>query len=436
MSRNKLHITVFEHESIRVGQTYNGHEFQQRHFDQFATYFEHGGHQYYSLGHNRVLFKEFVGVIQLGHILVEVLPKADNKPSTEENKQEWRKRLVDILRSVGLFQVFAPSSSTLKIKNNSILDLYFELFVAELEYLLHRGLAKRYRKTEGNLNALKGQLLFARHIQENLVHQERSYVRYSTYDIYHSIHFILYKALKVMKLMNHQPALQSRIGALLLHFPEMPDIRVTESHFQKLTLNRKTTHYEKALEMARLLLLNYHPDLARGQNNVLALMFDMNLLWERFVLVSLRRGYISQGMNVIIRGQHSQEFWQPDKGKTMRLRPDIHIEFPDRTCFVLDTKWKNLQGKGPSPDDLRQMFAYALYFKAEKVALVYPGKFMITSGIYAELENFPGSKSSCLIELEIHDNISEFQHHIFNSIHSWIESGDFHTSTPLESGIS
>jgi 5-methylcytosine-specific restriction enzyme subunit McrC len=255
----------------------------------------------------------------------------------------------------------------LHLKNNSVLDLYFELFVKEVEGLLHRGLAKKYRKTEGNLNALKGTLLFNQQINHNLIHRERFYTRHTTYDVVHLLHIILYKTILLLRRINTNSALTGRINALTLNFPEMPDQKITQADFDRIVLNRKTQDYHKALEISRLILLHFHPDLKSGRNDVLALMFDMNKLWEKFVLSSLKRHH-----DLNVKGQDNTGFWKPEGGNKRSIIPDITIQKGNRK-YVIDTKWK-LVSNEPSMDDLRQMYAYHHYFRAKKVALLYPGK--------------------------------------------------------------
>lgn len=422
---NNTPIIVFEHESIHVDRGLK--RLTPPQYKALQTFYGERGVPYYSLINNGVRFCEYVGVIQVGKTTIEVLPKADKSNDTES----WKKLLIGMLRAVGIFDIQAPSSSSLHLKSNSILDLYFELYLKELEYLLHRGLIKRYRKTEGNTTALKGSLQFGKHIQQNLVHQERFYVRYTTYDAQHQIHSILYKALRLLKQINTKSALQSKIGALMLNFPEMPDIKVSDVAFEKITYTRKDEHYQKAIEIARLILLNYHPDVSSGRNHVLALMFDMNLLWEQFIYVSLRKNI--KNHNFTITKQTPKYFWQPNDGYRSKMIPDIVINKGENDCIVLDTKWKNLNGFNPSPEDLRQMYVYHEYFGAQKVALVYPSEEETKwrSGFYIDhlcVDNKKiNSKKECsIISIAIKNDIFKWQKAIFKEINTWIENKAAH----------
>lgn len=415
MPNTSRYITVFEHQILKQGQKIDGITFKSSILEAMQVYHGEKGVPYYSLIDKGVKFNSFVGVIQVGNTTIEVLPKADKN----EDKSQWRNVLIGMLQAVGLFTIHAPSTSSLHTKSNSILDLYFELFVYEVEGLLHKGLVKQCRKTEGQQKSLKGALQFNKHIQYNLIHKERFYVNHTVYDKEHALHKILYKALLLLKKINTNNMLGSRIGNLLLDFPEMPHVKITESLFDKLSYNRKTENYRHAIEIARLLLLNYHPDLSKGRKDVLALMFDMNLLWEQFVYASIRRFKVE---GLTITAQTSKYFWKPDKGNRSTIRPDIVINKGREDCVVLDTKWKNLKGTNPSPDDLRQMFVYHKYYKALKVALVYPGanNSVITGKYYNELDSHLSDMECSLIALPCSKDIREWQKSIFDSIWEWV----------------
>lgn len=420
MTQIRKCITVFEHQAIKLDQVIDGVKFDELTFKALQNHYGESGVPYFSLIHNGIRFNEYVGVIQAGKTVIEVLPKADNTFCENDDKKQWRDILIKMLLSVGVFEIHAPSSSSLKLKPNSILDLYFELFIKEVEYLLHNGLLKQYRKKEGNVTALKGNLQFAKHIQQNLTHQERFYVRHNTYDYEHRLHFILYKTIVLLKKLNTNVGLHSRIGTLMLHFPEMPEIKVTEETFHKILFNRKNSVYKNAIDIAKLLLLQYHPDVSKGRNNVLALMFDMNKLWEKFVYESLRKHKIA---GTTITDQTSRFFWKPEKGYRSKIRPDIVINIGKDDCVVLDTKWKNLNGYNPSVEDLRQMFVYHEYFGAKRVALIYPGKESSkSSGVYLDPKTSKEINKECnIIFLSVEKDIKKWHLSIFKNIQKWMD---------------
>jgi 5-methylcytosine-specific restriction enzyme subunit McrC len=187
--------------------------------------------------------------------------------------------------------------------------------------------------------------------------------------------------------------------------------------FDRLTLNRKSQIYKTPLDISRLLLLNYHPDIKKGKNDVLALMFDMNVLWEKFVFASLRKKFRNS-----VHEQQIKYFWKPLQGKRTKLRSDIVIN-DDVHCVVLDTKWKILNGYNPSDDDLRQMYVYHKYYGAEKVALVYPGDEFRLSGRYLHPDTGNETDKECsIISINVIPDIKQWQQNISETISRWIHS--------------
>jgi len=414
----KKRITVFEHQSIKLNQEFDGDKFDITILDSFRKYYGDKGCPYFSLIHNGIKFSEYVGVIQIGNTQIEVLPKADKNPDSEKEKNRWRDILINMIRAVGGFEIKSTSNSNLKIKPNSILDLYFEFFINEIEYLLHHGLLKQYRKKEGNLTSLKGSLQFGKHIHQNLTHQERFYVKYTNYNVEHLFHFIIYKTLRLLKHINSNADLQSRIHSLLLYFPEMPDIKISEATFNKLVYNRKTQSYKKAIDISKLILLQYHPDLLKGRNDMLALMFDMNKLWEKFVYICLLK---HKDTDTFISPQFQKYFWKPENGCRSKMIPDIVITRGKSDCIVLDTKWKLLNDYNPSPEDLRQMYVYCEYFGAKKVALIYPGeKFNKIKGKYINPNpDAEWDKECSIITLSVIEDVKKWQEKIYTECTEW-----------------
>lgn len=252
-----------------------------------------------------------------------------------------------------------------------------QLFLQQVRYLMHTGLARQYRKDEGNSLALRGSLQLGQNIRHNLTHAERFYVRHTVYDRDHAHNAILRITLALISRIALLPAIRSDAASLLLDFPECSEPRISEAFFDKLAYSRKTEAYRPAHGIARLLLLNYHPDIRSGAADVLALMFDMNLLWEKYVLNLLRRALHREapGKYRLI-GQTRTDFWKPADGLMRVVKPDIVVvnaDCPDKVILVLDTKWKLIPDNRPSDEDLKQMLVYNLFHGCASSALIYPG---------------------------------------------------------------
>jgi 5-methylcytosine-specific restriction enzyme subunit McrC len=315
-----------------------------------------------------------VGVIQVKNLTIEILPKADNSLADQQAKDKWHNALIDMLHECKLIKLNTISSAKLKLKSASILDLYYDLFLSETETIYKHGLRKNYRTVEQNLHTLKGKLVFSQHLRKNILHKERFYVAHKVFDANHKLNQILKKALLVLKAIAHNVNYNMRINKLLLNLENIAEENITAQWFEHLNYDRNTERYRQAITLAKLIILRYAPDLKGGNENVLAIMFDMNMLFENYVYRKLRALQAKADNPILhVKEQNRTPFWE-----TRGLRADILVETPHKR-LVIDTKWKVLVDNKPSDADLKQMFAYNLHYDTDLSILLYPKTTISTS---------------------------------------------------------
>ncbi len=102
-------ITLFEHQRLKVGEEYRVlHDvqraargeirtdeievvkFKEEHFSALVKYNEQNESRFFTVGYNNIKFNQYVGVIAVGGITIEVLPKADGV----EDEVKWQKALI------------------------------------------------------------------------------------------------------------------------------------------------------------------------------------------------------------------------------------------------------------------------------------------------------------------------------------------------------
>jgi 5-methylcytosine-specific restriction enzyme subunit McrC len=372
-------IIKYEHEILRLNE-----QFKRKHLDALIQLNALHEGNYFDIIPNGVRFKHYAGVIQVEGLCIEILPKADR---ADENSK-WRDVLTDMLKACGKIKIHTSADANLSRSRLNLLELYFDQFLTEVEILQRNGLAKQYRKEAGNVKALKGKLDFAQNIRHNLVHKERFYTIHQVYDVDHKIHQVLAQAIDIVRLFSTSMWVHDKCRRVQLAFPEVQKINASKQLLDSIQLNRKTAPYTRALELARLIILNYSPDISQGKDKMISILFNMNQLWEEYVLLHLRKA-ANNFSDIQILGKKRKPFWNDN-----RLEPDIVLKKGNET-YIIDTKWKT-PGKSTSVEDLRQMYTYSRFWNAKRIMLLYPGKHGTTASI--PFENFE--------HLQSHDGIT------------------------------
>lgn len=412
-------IQVFEHQTLYHGREYDAVLFKEKYFNALAKLNEYHDNKYFTLVHKGIKFSQYVGVVQIDGLCIEILPKAD---SSSEEKKVWQGVLIEMLQATKKLKVDNVGQANVNKQSIHLLDIYFEWFLNEIQLLIHQGLIKQYYKETNNVKALKGKLEFAGHVQKNLIHKERFFTTHQVYEKDHLVHQILDQALCIIEQFSKGNYLYSKCKSIQLDFPIVKTIQANEATFAKVPKSRKTAPYKTALEIARLIILNFSPNVSSGKENMLALLFDMNSLWEEYVLAKLKSTVKDNNLDIEVHGQKSKPFWNG-----ISIRPDIVIEKgkdKEKQTFIIDTKWKNINGSKPSTNDLRQMYVYNEYWDSKKSMLLYPAdqKSEITDDTFISFESISKSKDHhkcCLCKISIFDETNKLDDKIGDVILKW-----------------
>lgn len=366
-----LRLVTFEHERLVVGQTRgitSGGEatFTEAHFEALARFHNRQDTPPFRLGHRTIIIGHHVGYLRVGPVTLEIYPKlGGSRPEAD-----WRGLLLDMLRVVRRVRLRVQDVAALAARTGDLYDVLARRFVELTADLLREGLARSYREVEDNGTTFRGRLLFAQHIRANHVRQERLYVAYEVHDADNLPNRILRHALERVRRTTTSATLRLEAEAAMVAFPEeVGETPVRPRDWAAaLRLDRRTERYREALELARLILSDERPDLRWGDRETVALLFDMNALFE---------GYVEQALRAVpgvrVMAQARREFWSPSMGPAHVARPDILL-FPEGSTrpIVIDAKWKIPAEGRPSDADLRQLFAYLHAFGGVRGALLYP----------------------------------------------------------------
>ena len=304
--------------------------------------------------------RNYVGVLQTkSGLTIEILPKIANKNDAERSKAVF----IKMLRTLKNFPFKSSNLASLKTQNLPLLEIFISMFLCELEALVKKGIKSDYVALEENLNFLKGKLNINEQIKRNSIHKERFYVGYSEFLSDIKINRIIKTTLKFLYKKSNSSINQQKIRELLFIFDEVSECEDYKNFFAKLVINRQVKHYEQTLLWCNIFLLNNSFTPHKGDDLALALLFDMNALFESYVGNFIKKSFPGTIL------QHSEKHLV-EYPKSFKLRPDIFLE----SKFIADTKWKIISSSNDiSQADLYQLYAYGKKHPCDgKLYIIYP----------------------------------------------------------------
>lgn len=400
-------VTLFEHETLRV----DGEVFRDSHLVLLDRWVAAQKSPPLFIGRRHVKFSSYVGVIRVAGLTIEILPKIERQSlqGGDESKSRWRNALIRMLEIARVIRARPSTSSNVSTTRSSLLDYLFAIYLEEVSTILDHGLTNDYTEREENGTKLRGRIVFPEHIRRNGVHQERNYCRFVDLTQDNPLNRLLKHVCGIIANSAVDPRISARAAQLMLRFAEVSDATPSLQESKRHILKRRFSQYSRAFGLAELIVQRSVPELSHGPDRVLAVLFDMNLLFETYVYKLLRKA-AGELSDVRVKAQRGRRFWQ-----TRLLRPDIIIEHPGGRT-VLDTKWKIPKDNRPSDADLRQMYAYSHVFGAHSTHLVYPStdtSFESIAGVYMD------GRSCSVARFPLFENGEKLRTEAVNELSTW-----------------
>ena len=331
-----------------------------------------------ALRNGRLRARNHVGIIETRHgTVVEILPKVEFA-SGDAGVPETRRVFLKMLRAYRALRFAQFNQASIEaLRQFNMLNVFVRLFLDDLLRLTQRGLAHHYQGVEDNLPRLRGRIQFAQHIRQNAANDARFYVGFDEFTADRPVNRLIHETIHRLRAVAH-PDHRQLLHQLRICFAEVPRSTHPETDWQRHRIDRSMSHYETVMAWVGLFLFNHGLATFAGEHVNRALLFPMEKVFEDFVVDAFRR----HQRQYQVRAQAPQEPFAKICGRgAFKVKPDIALMRNREVRFVLDAKWKAVNGKAADPkhdivqsdiSDIYQLYSYGRKFGCRTVALIYP----------------------------------------------------------------
>lgn len=344
---------------------------------QRSTFAGRGGDGVLEYGRKGLRARGIVGVIATDVGQLEILPKIEGAGEQGASDITLRKRLIHMLGVVHDLPIDAGAMTQLGWQKDTVLELLIRLFCKRLADAVRQGMPRQYLAHEEDLSALRGRLNVTRQFSRHAVAPHKLACRFD--DLSHDIALnqVMRAAIARLLSLSKAPDNLRTLRELSLAYADVSDVPVNALPWDQITLDRSNQRWQELLSFARLFLSDHHQQTSAGRVEGHALVFEMNVLFEKYVARMLHRALSGTDLRIASQGGHRDCLYDRDTGR-FRTRPDIIIRQQGRPVLIIDTKWKRMTPRiddpkqGVSQADVYQLMAYSQLYHCLNVMLLYP----------------------------------------------------------------
>ncbi|MGQ4876523.1 MAG: McrC family protein [Promethearchaeia archaeon] len=326
--------------------------------------------------HKKIIFKNYVGIIKIGNLSIEILPKF----IVIENSNTLNKKVV--VRNLFFMLQYTPELNVIQIDpakidyKGDIYEIIINIFARKLLFILNYKKFKNYRYINDNLNYIRERIDIKKHLT-NLNKFHKIPCIYHELTMNNLINRIFKYTINIMLFSiknNDTYKLLKKIDSILFNVDNQP---ISLEKIERISYNRMNIEFKPFIDFCYYFLKNCSISMNHSKFEFFSLLIPMELLFERFIANFIKNNF----KKIVPIKPNTQKsigylIYQDPNKALYKLKPDISFE--DK--IIIDTKYKILketennkfQNYGVKQSDLYQIYAYCKESGAKKCMLLYP----------------------------------------------------------------
>lgn len=348
------------------------------------------------VGRHGLKARQYVGVLRAGYLTLEILPKIDyaanadshdRSPQRDAAFRSATQNLLHLLSYTHDLTLHQQHSASLRSQPADWFELLTRLFAEELHRQVKHGIDRAYVSMEARLPTIRGTWNIQRQITRPPYTRHLFDVTYDEFVVDTALNrvfrLVVRNLLRLSRDRENRRLLQD-IAAWMVDVPVLTQLTVEE--LDRVHFTRLNERFQLAFNLARLFLESLAPQLVVENRRLFAFVFDMNVLFERFVVNFLRRHRHKifrapfDNLRIVSQASEMQLYLAeqiPEGGEVFRLMPDILLMTPeDAVAAIIDTKYKRFDRRrsklGIAEADFYQVLAYSVRLNCPRAMLMYP----------------------------------------------------------------
>ncbi len=391
MNKNNTTHTLFEHEYIAYSKL--GWTNDDVRIEQLEKLNQDCGVSLLNLGRHGLTATQYVGLMRIGNVSIQILPKIDYKITAQEELRQSDKEiaaasnLMTMLAYACNLQIHPQDVESLKQNRGNWFEWLTFLFATELNRQLRLGMDHMYIERDEVRPILRGKWLLERQYVRNPLVIDRFEIRYADYSAQTILNRVFYAAVATLLCITQNKTNYRLLLSAYSYLAELGlDLVPPTGYKQLIHFTRLNDRFKTAFQLADLFLESSVYHFSIGLRDVNAFMFDMNKLFEDYVAAFLVKhkyeifGEQKDRIRIITQSAGRQDFFLkqtiPSNRDIFRLKPDILIVRDGRLICIADTKYKKIgtpnRDLGLQEDDSYQMLAYSVALECNRIILIYP----------------------------------------------------------------